>query len=468
MASKVRQWRNHESARRESRPSSSDSGRHKGATTMESGKTKTSEGAVAARTEESSSSSGIDHRKKAGLIEIDGRGNISSVAFLVDGEHVVSGGWEEKVRRWRIEDGEEVGTPMDAGSAVCNIAVSRDGKWVVGGTFDGWVTVWNAESQKRVARIIGHNSWVRAVDVSPDGTRIATGSKDKTACVWSLSTGERLVGPLEHDNWVAAVKISPDGCLLAAATRKRHSLRIYHSQDGRLLVDFPVEVNSTFNQSLAWASDSDQLFALSLDGDIHCLDVYTGTTLVKWPIHSSENARCIALAKNSTLIAASAGSSVSFWNTTTREQIGSVIEFTHDIWSMAISVNYDLVVGGERTITFRGLCDILPPSYFDDIPRKQRIGHRKIESANLEETPSVESRSKFNRTLIPVSDIHAHQTNNKMPMKKRKRKASYSPCAHRKRTPVTTSHALKKPSRNSATNSPNLNAQQMKKRIATA
>jgi hypothetical protein len=60
------------------------------------------------------------------------------------------------------------------------------------------------------------------------------------------------------------------------------------------------------------------------------------------PIHSNKNARCITLANNSTLIAVSAGSSVSFWDTTTREQIGSAIEFTHDVWSMVISVNCDL------------------------------------------------------------------------------------------------------------------------------
>ncbi|KAF8552430.1 WD40 repeat-like protein, partial [Imleria badia] len=99
---------------------------------------------------------------------------IRSVAFLVDGKHVVSGGEGRKIRCWRVEDGEEVGTPMDAGIPLC----SQLGK---------------------------------TVDVSPDGTRIATSSKDKTTCIWSLSTGQRLLGPLEHDDWVVAAKFSPDG-----------------------------------------------------------------------------------------------------------------------------------------------------------------------------------------------------------------------------------------------------------------
>ena len=93
----------------------------------------------------------------------------------------------------------------------------------------------------------------------------------------------------------------------------------------------------------------------SHDGNIHCLDPSCGTTLSKWPIHS-KNVTCIVLESNSMLIPASTGSSVSFWNTTTRKQIGSVIDHKHDIYSMAISDTNDLVVCGQKSIT------LTPPS----------------------------------------------------------------------------------------------------------
>ena len=82
----------------------------------------------------------------AKTIEIDSRGRIWSVAFLVNGKHVVGDGGQGKIRRWRVEDGMEVGTPMDAGSTVYDIAVSRDGKWIVGGR---WQLV-QAKSGKKV------------------------------------------------------------------------------------------------------------------------------------------------------------------------------------------------------------------------------------------------------------------------------------------------------------------------------
>ena len=145
---------------------------------------------------------------------------------------------------------------MNAGSPVYNITVSRDGMWVVSGTHGGLVTVWNSESHSKLTEFGGHREEVFAVDVSPDATKIATGSRDKTACVWSLSTGQLLLDPFRHDFWVAAVKFSPDGRLIATATWSRDSVRVCGSQNGRVLVEFPIKVNSFMNQSLAWAGDN--------------------------------------------------------------------------------------------------------------------------------------------------------------------------------------------------------------------
>ena len=307
------------------------------------------------------------HKSEPKPIKIVGQRNIYSVAFLGDGKHIVSGGDEGKIRRWQAEDGKEVGTPMDAGSAVLNLAVSRDGKRIVSGTVSSELTVWNAQNHEKVTGWKGHSDWVRGVDISPDGTRIATGSDDSTACVWSLSSGQRLLGPWEHNSDVVAVKFSPDGRLIVTATLQ-HSIRVYDSQDGLLLIDVPIEVASFHNQSLVWAGNSKNLFALSLDGKINYVDVSTGTILSSWSIHSSDQPGCIALASNGTFIAASADSSVLFWDTTTHKRIGSIrVNHTNLVMTMAISANYDLVTGGGKAITLQNICEGLPSSYYENV-----------------------------------------------------------------------------------------------------
>ncbi|KAF8124905.1 hypothetical protein EV363DRAFT_1177384 [Boletus edulis] len=88
--------------------------------------------------------------------------------------------------------------------------------------------------------------------------------------------------------------------------------------------------------------------------------------LSQWPIHSPANSRCIALACDGRLIAASAGSSVSFWDTSTHRQIGSVIDHPVLIVSMAISTNYMIVLAGGSKITLRNICEVLPSPYYED------------------------------------------------------------------------------------------------------
>ena len=292
-------------------------------------------------------------------IKIDSRETICTVAFLVDGKHVVSGDEEGKIRRWRVEDGMEVGTPMDVGSDVFNIAVSRDGKWIVSGTWQ-LVQVWSAESGEKVSGFRGHSHWVNAVDVSPDSTKIVSGSYDRTACVWSLSTGKRLLGPWEHDHLVFAVKFSPDGRFIATATQK--SFWIYDGRDGNLIVNVSIEVSFSLNYSFAWSRNGKHLFAIS-SGKIICLDASTGAMLSQWSIHDDECNR-IALASDDAFIAASSDSSVSFWDTTTHEQIGSVIEHTAYVNCMAISADYDIVIGGGNEIM---LCSLYNMSYCDTV-----------------------------------------------------------------------------------------------------
>ena len=89
--------------------------------------------------------------------------------------------------------------------------------------------------------------------------------------------------------------------------------------------------------------------------------------LSRWSIHTGTNPGCNVLASNGTFIAASNDSSVSLWDATTLERIGSIISHTDDVVSMAISANYDLAVAGNNAITLRNTCDVLPTSYYEDI-----------------------------------------------------------------------------------------------------
>ena len=328
----------------------------------------------------SSSKSQQQCKKWPGKVEIDTQ-QICSVVFLLDGEYIASGSrWNEKIHWWRVKDGREVGTPMDAGDQVRTFSASRDGKRFVSGMGNGRVEVWNAENYKKV---IGWQAYSKSatsesrwpVDISPDGTNIVTVSDDSRqgACVWLISTAQPLPNhglkskSLVTGPYIVALKFSPDGRSIASITSK--SIQIYDSLYTHCLSTFPIQVKESNNKSISWTSDSKKLFALSSDGNIHCLNVSAKTVDPgSWAIHDySPKFGSIALARNGAFIAASASLSVSFWDTATHQQIGSIICHPTNILCMDISENYDLVTAGGTKIILWDLHQVLPSPYCDDV-----------------------------------------------------------------------------------------------------
>lgn len=315
----------------------------------------------------------IQHRWAKGTKPIEIKvqdSGIRSVAFLADGKHFVSGDKNGNIRCRRMEDGKEVGRPMDAGSAIRSIAVSQDGKWIVAGTSHKMI-VWNAKSREKVNEFEHQHGLLglTTLDVSPDGTKIASGllSNSGAAVVWSRSTGRELFKWEYFSVWT--VKFSCDSSLLATGGQcngaSNHFLRVYNSQNGHHLVDIQFRA-----YSLAWASDNKQLFALSPSGRIRCLDVSSGNTLSEWSVSVDTGSKfkdmSLSMSSNDMFISSCANELLSFWDFHTRERIGSVVHLPYSAKSMAMSAKYDLVIGGEQGITLFNLREILPSPYIDD------------------------------------------------------------------------------------------------------
>ena len=102
-------------------------------------------------------------------IVLDGgrSGRVWAVAFYPDGMHILGGGGDKGIRRWRLADGREVGERVEMD--VINTSVSRDHKWVVFGTTTD-ASARDAGLREKVIDVQGNN-WVQAVDVSPDSTQ---------------------------------------------------------------------------------------------------------------------------------------------------------------------------------------------------------------------------------------------------------------------------------------------------------
>ena len=110
-------------------------------------------------------------RDGSAQIDSDVGDEIKAVEFTADGpEHIVGGGdGQFKVGVWRMTDGKEMGTIMDARDVLCP-AVAQDGRWITGGTFNSHAFVWDAKMFEKVLTHWVDLDDILAVDFSPDST----------------------------------------------------------------------------------------------------------------------------------------------------------------------------------------------------------------------------------------------------------------------------------------------------------
>ena len=284
------------------------------------------------------------------LIEINGGNYIRAVAFAANGEYIVGGGEAGEAGVWRVEDGKQIAT-LAARDVYC-LAVSKDGRWIAAGTIWGDVIMWDA---KTFEQAFSHKegTYISGVDFSPDSTRLVTASGNCTATVWNAATRKK-VHTLDHKGYVMAAKYSPQGDRIATATYEY--VRVWDSNDGRLLVDIPVKVTPGCNKGLLWSNS--HLFVVS-DSTIKQLEPFTGSTVSEWPVHDASSWSCIALPEHGEFITHSTNYTVTFWNTSTHAQL-CLIQHSRHISFIAFSPDDQLLaIGGKYgEITVRSLSPI--------------------------------------------------------------------------------------------------------------
>jgi len=277
---------------------------------------------------------GEEHRDP---MEIIVGGKLYAVTFSPDGECMFSGG-DSGVQVWRVKDGKPVAT-MEAELVRC-LAVSNDGRWIAAGTVPGDVHVWDAKTYNQVFVHRVHFNYVNGVDFSPDSTRLVSASSNGTAAIYIATS--KQVHMLCHDDWVFAAKYSPQGDRIAIATL--HCVRVYDSNDGRLLVEIKVKLTPLLNTALVWFNN--HLLVVS-DGKIKQFEASTGSAVSEWPVPDTNRYSCIALPKHGEFVAYSAGPTVTLWDTATHTELG-LRQHSQRIHPIALSPDSRLLaIGGE-------------------------------------------------------------------------------------------------------------------------
>jgi WD40 repeat protein len=185
-------------------------------------------------------------------------GSVVLSAAAVDAERFVVGGWQE-ASLYHI-DGTHLKTFEGHTSSVNALAVTLDGQHVVSGGYDTLVKVWEVASGDLVSTCEGPAGLVRAVAAMPDGKRILSGSDGGAVRVWLLDGTHQNTFEGLHAQTVLALVALPDN---VHALSGGNDIKLFNVDDGSVLRTFKHHTNTV--SSLTLLSDGLRFASASYD-----------------------------------------------------------------------------------------------------------------------------------------------------------------------------------------------------------
>ena len=162
-----------------------------------------------------------------------------AVVFSPDGQHVIAGGVDSRIRVWRISPTAKEGTNDLVESLfahdgpIVRLAVSRDGRWIASSSEDRTIKIWDAARFTQVEKLADQSDWTTALAIAPDNKTLAAGRMDGSLSIQSFGGVDRDGGRHGH------------AARLREAARARHVRLRRTSKRGR-------RSNRTIRRPIRW------------------------------------------------------------------------------------------------------------------------------------------------------------------------------------------------------------------------
>lgn len=162
--------------------------------------------------------------------------------FDPKGRFVCTSAEDYSLQRWELPSGKKTTWPAHE-SWIRDIAFLPDGETVVTAGCDDTIIFWPAAEAKPkpIHTVNAHKGWVRCLSVSPDGKQVASGGNDNLVKLWDTASGKLIRTFAGHSLNVYSTLIHPQGKFLLSGDQGGE-IRQWEIATGKLIRKFDAKV----------------------------------------------------------------------------------------------------------------------------------------------------------------------------------------------------------------------------------
>jgi len=277
-------------------------------------------------------------------------GGVMAMAVMPDGKGLVSASYDQTLKVWDLEQGEEERTLAGHSGGVNAVAVTADGKRAVSGSADKTLKVWDLERGEEERMLVGHSSGVDAVAVTADGKRAVSGSADGTVKVWDVEGGEEERTLAGHSGGVDAVAVTADGKWAVSASEDG-TLKVWDLERGeeeRTLVG-----HTDYVRAVAVTADGKRAVSGSYDQTLKVWDLERGEQERTLAYHSGWVNVVVVTADGKRAVSGSHDGSIQVWDLERGEEEQTLVGHSGGVNAVAVTADGKRAVSASHDETLK-------------------------------------------------------------------------------------------------------------------
>lgn len=281
-------------------------------------------------------------------------GTVISMAFSPDGKYLLSGGSDNIVKLWSIENRSLIETYRGHSDKITSVAFSPDGNMVISGSSDSTIKIWDIQPPRKINKFFYlTDDNVQSVVFSPDanylmstkkdsveflniltrqvelrydypsvweakfnkmGNYFAASSYDNTLKIWDLINNKLICRIDRGSSQAGLLALSPSGEQVLCCNANRDNI-VYEVKTGKILFELDFQ-KLGFNCAI-YTPDGNAIITSDWDGVIHIWNAKNGNKIDEYYGHTDAISDMILSSDGHTLVSASNDRTVRMWDLAT-------------------------------------------------------------------------------------------------------------------------------------------------------